>query len=105
MAKKLNDGLDDKSRQKIIDLCKAIAPAASIWLYGSRARGDFTDRSDVDIALESKKEPIDFFTIAELKDVIAASDIGYKVDVVDFNSISDRDFKENLSGSRVLWKS
>jgi uncharacterized protein len=102
--KKNNDGLEPETKQKIIDLSKAVIPDASIWLYGSRVRGDFTSNSDVDLLLESSKGPIDFFTIAELKNVLSASDISHRVDVVDYNSISDEKFKADIAGGRVLWK-
>src|SRR3990167_2579748 len=103
MNKNLNDGLDDETRRKIIDLSKSIIPNASIWLYGSRAKGNYTERSDIDLVLEAA-EPISYFKIAELKEVLSAATFYYKFDIVDFNSISDAEFKSDLQKSRILWK-
>lgn len=105
MAKDINGGLEPEVKRKLIALCKALFPDASVWLYGSRARGDFSSSSDIDLALESSDgKPISFFEIAELKEIFSAADIPHKIDVVDFNSISDQAFKANVAKTRVLWK-
>ena len=97
------EGLAPELKSKIIGLCKTIVPKASIWIYGSRARGDYTDRSDIDLALDAK-QPIDFFIIAELKDVLEAANISYRFDVIDLNSISDQKFKDAVKKEMVLWQ-
>lgn len=97
------EGLTSSEKAKIINLCKSIIPDAAIYVYGSRARGDFKPRSDIDLALQADT-PISFFDIAELKDVLAATDMPYKFDVIDLNSIQDMDFKKQLLTEMVLWK-
>ncbi len=37
----LSYGLTPEAQAKIINICKAIIPDATIWLYGSRARTDY----------------------------------------------------------------
>lgn len=96
-------GLTPEVKTKIIALCKAILPEASIYIYGSRARGDYRERSDIDIALKAD-HPLDFFEIAELKDILKASNISYTIDIVDLNSISDTNFKKTIEKELVLWK-
>lgn len=67
-------GLSSEIKAKIIGLCKVIVPDAAIWIYGSRARGDYKKSSDIDIALQAP-QLISLFVIAELKDVLNAASL------------------------------
>ena len=96
------DGITLEKKTRIIRLCKAIIPDVRIYLYGSRARGKFSETSDIDLALESVK-PISYYDIAELKDVLEASNIGYAFDIIDLNSISDLKFKAAITKEMMLW--
>ena len=97
------DGLSPEVKTKIINLCKAMIPDAAISIYGSRARGDYSERSDIDLVLDAQK-PIDYFVIAELKDVLSATNIPQRFDIVDLNSIQDENFKKNIKKEMVLWQ-
>ena len=99
----MNYGINDEDRLKIIDLCKAVLPNCSIWLYGSRARGDFRSNSDIDIALDCKSS-IDIMKLFELKEIFNASNILLKIDLVDLCSIEDKIFLASILQERVLWK-
>lgn len=96
-------GIDPETQHKIIALIKALMPDVKIWLYGSRARGDFSEHSDIDIALEAPTT-LDFFKLAELQDVLRATDISDKIDLVDINSVDDSMFKKSVLKDRILWK-
>ena len=98
----INTGIEELSKQKIIALINAVIPEASIYLFGSRARGSYQKSSDIDIALEDKK-PISSFITGELMDIMAASNIKYKIQIVDINSVSE-EMRENILKDRVLWK-
>ncbi len=99
----INYGINDEDRLKIIALCKAVLPNCSIWLYGSRARGDFRSNSDIDIALDCKSS-IDIMKLFELKEIFNASNILLKIDLVDLCSIEDKIFLASILQERVLWK-
>ena len=99
----MNYGINDEDRLKIIALCKAVLPNCSIWLYGSRARGDFRSNSDIDIALDCKSS-IDIMKLFELKEIFNASNILLKIDLVDLCSIEDKIFLASILQERVLWK-
>ncbi|WP_198014825.1 nucleotidyltransferase domain-containing protein [Hippea sp. KM1] len=55
-----------------------------IYLFGSRARGNNTSFSDVDIGLLASKDISDKMTV--LRDVLEESNFPYKVDLVDLSS-------------------
>jgi predicted nucleotidyltransferase len=59
----------------------ASLPEAKIYLFGSRARGEASAFSDIDIAIESTY-PIDD-RLSSLRDTIENSNIPWKVDLVD----------------------
>ena len=99
----INYGINDEDRLKIIALCKAVLPNCSIWLYGSRARGDFRSNSDIDIALDCKSS-IDIMKLFELKEIFNASNILLKIDLVDLCGIEDKIFLASILQERVLWK-
>lgn len=88
----LVNGLDPVVKAKIISLCQAIIPNATVWLYGSRARGDFSKSSDIDLALDAGA-PIGYLLIGELKDVLEAANIYHRFDIVDLQALPGNEFK------------
>ena len=59
-------------------------------LFGSRARGDFTDASDIDIAFWSEKDDPQLWMAIELLPTI------HKVDLINFETITNDGFKQNI---------
>ena|SRR5580704_15630024 len=94
--------IDKENREKIVALITALAPNAKIYLFGSRARGTNSEWSDIDLALDAGKE-LPSRIPGELKDIIQASDIPYKVDIVDLYRVSD-DMKKAILKEKVVWK-
>jgi uncharacterized protein len=82
-------------------LTLALIPDAKIILFGSRARGDDSHGSDVDIALDAGRK-IEFVAVGEVRDVLEATNIPYKVDVLDFYSVS-KDMQEMISKEGIQW--
>ena len=56
----------------------------------------------IDIALEEKSK-IDFVDVGELNSLFEASNIIYKIQVVDINAISEK-MRENILRDRLIWK-
>jgi len=52
-----------------------------VYLFGSRARGDFSEFSDVDIAIYSEKDISDKLSL--LSEILEESNLPFKVDLVD----------------------
>ena len=65
-----------------------------VYLFGSRARGDFRRYSDIDLAVESNEDIRD--KIIELKDILEESNLIYKVDIVDLKKAPYLDKKEMI---------
>jgi predicted nucleotidyltransferase len=78
----------EKWQNVIKNEVKKVLPNATIFLFGSRSRGDNSTYSDIDIALRTQ-EAIDFQKLALIKFNIEETSIPYKVDLVDLNNISE----------------
>jgi len=98
----MNHGIDEESKNKIIAILAALFPRAEIYLFGSRARGTQSPRSDIDIALKKDKE-ISRSAIGEIISMFENSCIPYKIQIVDFNAVSDA-MRSSIIDEGILWK-
>jgi len=64
------------------DILSAHVPDREVWAFGSRVTGKATETSDLDLAIIGET-PLEFETLAALRDAFSESRIPYKVDVVD----------------------
>jgi len=71
-----------------------------IYLYGSRAKGNYKPWSDVDLAIECEKSL--FREIVLLKYLLEESLLPYKVDLVELKKVNPK-FKENILKEGILW--
>jgi predicted nucleotidyltransferase len=95
--------LQEEYKQKVIAILSALFPHARIILYGSRARGTESERSDIDVCLDAGKK-LDRHAIAEAKSMLSESDIPYGIDIVDLHAISD-DMRTVILSEGIEWKS
>ena len=87
----------------MIQLLSVLFPTATIYLFGSRARGDHTDRSDIDIAIDVGRK-MDFREVAKARGVLEGLNTPQMIDVVDIHSISD-EMKRFIYTEGIVWKS
>ena len=91
-----------KYKNLIIQLLTVLFPTATIYLFGSYARGTQTESSDIDIAIDDKHE-ISHYDIARAKRVLEALYIPYKFDVIDFFSVPD-ELQQEIIEEGIIWK-
>ncbi len=96
------EGIDRETRQKIIMLIHALVPEAKIYLFGSRARGTHEQWSDIDLALDAG-QALPTVVVDEAKSVLEATNIPYKVQIVDFRKAPDA-MRESIVQEGTLWK-
>ena len=63
-------------------------PDCEVRAFGSRVKWSAKDHSDLDLVVKGKAE-LDRGMIADLKDAFAESDLRFRVDVVDWHTVSD----------------
>jgi|GEM_PF-839956 len=89
------------SNDLIYGLLRVLYPTARIILYGSRARGDNTEYSDIDIAIDAgEKQSIR--KIARAREVLEGLSLPEKIDVIDFHGVSER-LRQQVIQDGIEW--
>ncbi|KKR97355.1 MAG: Amidophosphoribosyltransferase [candidate division TM6 bacterium GW2011_GWE2_41_16] len=91
----------EQEQKKLIRLIKAVVPEVKIYLYGSRAKGTYRRTSDFDIALDMGKK-MDKLDLFEIKNVLEATNMPYRFDVIDLHNI-DPEFKKSIERYMIPW--
>lgn len=81
----------DEIITRIIYLCKEYG-ALKIILFGSRAKGTATDRSDIDIAVSGIKKS----DVYELQEKLEDIPTLYKIDLVDMDTCGNKLLMEDI---------
>jgi len=76
----------------------------TVILFGSRARGDYFETSDVDVGILARGE-MNRSKVALLRERIENSNIPYKVDVVDLSQASKEFTDKVLKEGVIIWRS
>jgi predicted nucleotidyltransferase len=76
-------------------------PGARVLVFGSRVSGTPKDYSDLDIAVVAK-EKLDIAAIAKLREDFAESDLPFRVDALDWHSISPEFRKIIDAGHEII---
>ncbi|SNQ60102.1 type VII toxin-antitoxin system MntA family adenylyltransferase antitoxin [Candidatus Methanoperedens nitratireducens] len=103
--KKKSESIYEKSleRLKSVVLDTLRGEDVMIILFGSRARGDFDRRSDIDIGIVPKKK-YDKKKLILLKEKLEDMNIPYKIDLVDISKVSEV-FRDKVLKEGKIWKS
>ena len=73
-----------------------------VYLFGSRARGDYSPASDVDIGI-MHGPGFDKKKLALMREYIEESNIPYKVEIVDLSETSE-EFRNIALKEAIIWK-
>ena len=97
----LKFGLEEKVIDQIVDIIKEYDEVEKVKIFGSRARGDYKNQSDIDIALYGEKltNSINtniFYDIDKLY-------LPYKIDLINFNTLkNEKALRENIESEGVI---
>ena len=91
-------GLTDKEINLIKDVFKQFTKVESVFIYGSRAKGNFKKTSDVDLAI--RFEPGFNGGVAKIKSALDDLPIIYEIDAVDEAEVADGNFKEEYQSTK-----
>lgn len=98
-------GLDEESLNTMEDAIKPFPDIEEAIIYGSRAMGNFKPYSDIDLALKGKN--LTDRSVSALHSFLnhAAPGFPYKVDVLDYNKLSNPELKKHIDEvGKVLYK-
>jgi uncharacterized protein len=79
--------LDEESLTKLQQLLHQHIPEYNVWLFGSRATKNCKPYSDIDLVIITK-DPLPDLKIAELNSFMTESDIPYKIDLLDWSTLT-----------------
>lgn len=85
----------DLKKYNFIEKIKNLNFVKEVWLFGSRARGDNEDKSDIDLAIVCKENTTDF-DWNKIIDIIENRDTLLMVDFVRFDKLNNGKFKDNI---------
>jgi type I restriction enzyme S subunit len=92
--------IDAIHRRIVRDILRANLPAGSkTWVFGSRATGRARRYSDLDLAIDAGRR-LSLDETATLAEAFSASDLPYRVDVVDWHVV-DKTFRAIIAGERL----
>ena len=76
-------------------LTQYLPPTCKIYVFGSRIKGNARKFSDLDLAIDNQGAKLSLQDRAHLEEAFQESSLPYKVDLLDWNLISDQ-FKMNI---------
>mgnify|MGYP000529987246 FL=1 len=92
--------IDTASLTEIKSILQAnLARNIKIYAFGSRAKGTARKHSDLDLLLKAES-PIPLQTLYSLQEDFEESDIPYRIDISDWNKISD-EFKQCIESEKL----
>lgn len=96
-----------KHSTKYINICKKTVlnqidqSKFAVFLFGSRATGQASKYSDIDIGILGK-DKFSLQSIFKIKNILDEKDMPYKIDIIDFNRV-DENFKEIALRDIIIW--
>ena len=76
-----------------------VPPGTRVWVFGSRATAAARRYSDLDLALEADR-PLSFGIMGDLAEAFSASDLPYKVDIIDLRLV-DPEFRAMIEPESI----
>lgn len=90
----LKYGIETDDLNLIIETIKANDKVLNVNLFGSRAKGNYKQNSDLDLALITNNLTLD--ELLEIKINLNNLMLPFKIDIIDFNKISNNDLIEHI---------
>lgn len=88
--------LPDKIKAKLVSVLAKEPSVEKAFIFGSRARGDAKDQSDIDLALQGSEIPLSLNT--KLRDAAGL----YQMDIVKMNELENNDLLINIEREGVV---
>lgn len=91
----MNDlGLTEKQKKQIQKILMRYPAVESVRVFGSRAKGNFTKRSDLDLVAFGKS--IDRFIVSEILLDFDDLDVPFRIELQNHNTIKNQQLKEHI---------
>lgn len=94
-------GLDKKDIEKILELLSKYPEIEKAIIYGSRAKGNYRDGSDIDLSLVG--ENLDLNTLLKIEHQVDDLLLPYKIDISLFHNIEDNDLIDHIARVGIIF--
>lgn len=94
-------GLKERYYEELKALYFLFPNIDEIIIFGSRAREDYREYSDIDIAIKGNLSKLE---IALIREHLEESKIPYVTDVVEYEKIVDKAFKDTIDREGIVIK-
>lgn len=94
-------GLSNETIQSIRAVFSRYKQIGEVWLFGSRAKGNYHSGSDIDLAIKSEQ-----FTASELLELqidLEKLELLYKIDLVLYHTIKEPALQEHIDRAGKLF--
>ena len=92
--------ISEDHRRTVLEILRSNLPrTAKVWIFGSRAAGRARPYSDLDLVIDAGR-PLRLDELGRLAEAFCESELPYRVDVADWQSL-DRRFRHMISAERV----
>ena len=101
--KSVSFGLQQLQRDGIINILSSNLKVKELLLFGSRAKGNFRQASDVDIAI--KGDDLTLNDLLDLSNSLESLWLPFKIDLVNYSRISESDLIDHIDRvGKTLYK-
>ncbi len=88
-------GLFEADLQKVVSVLTQFPEVEYASIFGSRAKGNYKNGSDVDIALKGKQ--LSFMILARINSILnEETSMPYRFDVLNYETITNNELKEHI---------
>lgn len=94
-------GLDDKTIKDIQQIFQDDWKIDSVVIFGSRAKGNYREDSDIDLAV--KGTDVSFHDVLSLHSKLNDLNLSYEIDLIDYSGIKDEDVIEHIDRAGILF--
>jgi len=96
-------GLDKNVMRSLSEIFESTSEIDKVVIFGSRAKGNFLEGSDIDLSISGKA--ISFDTLLNLMDKVENLGLLYKIDILNHRTITDADVLEHIhQAGKIFWK-
>ena len=88
-------GLNENNIKLITSVFQKYPSINEVVIYGSRAKGNYSERSDIDLVV--KNSPIDRHIISKILMDLNDSDLPYLLDIQSLEAIKNQQLLEHIS--------
>lgn len=97
----MNYGIDQHSIDAINNICRNISQIERVILFGSRAKGNYKEGSDIDFALVGKN--LNLSTLSRIDCLLDELNLPYSFDIVIFNRIENPELIEHIQRAGIIF--